>query len=127
MKSGKLDYPAGTVRHQRDDGAWVIAEPHHPLYSMATMVATEHWDEGERRWRRLDVAFENCANDAAATAAECERLRGIARDAEGAAVELQREVLTLRREVRRLNKFEEWLANRVGPVLSLDAVREALE
>ena len=72
----KLDFPAGTVRHQKDDGTWVVAEPHHPLYSMATMVATEHWDEGERRWKSLDVAFEHCANEGAAALAEAERLRG---------------------------------------------------
>lgn len=46
----KEEHPAGTVRHQKDDGEWIVAEPHHPLYSLATMFATQHWDVERRKW-----------------------------------------------------------------------------
>ncbi len=49
----KEDHPAGTVRHQKDDGEWVVAEPHHPLYSMATMFATEYWDAKTEAWKPI--------------------------------------------------------------------------
>lgn len=49
----RADYPPGTIRHQKDDGEWVVAEPHHPLYSLATMFATEYWDAKARQWEPI--------------------------------------------------------------------------
>lgn len=44
------EHPAGTLRHQKDDGSWIVAEPHHPLYSLASMFATEYWDDDIKSW-----------------------------------------------------------------------------
>lgn len=46
-------HPAGTVRHQNDDGEWIVADPRHPLYSMATMFAIEWWDSEKQEWRLI--------------------------------------------------------------------------
>jgi hypothetical protein len=49
----KEEHPSGTVRHQKDDGEWIVAEPHHPLYSVATMFATEYWDSKAEAWKPI--------------------------------------------------------------------------
>lgn len=46
-------HPAGTVRHMKDDGTWIVCEPHHPLYSTATMFAAEVWDADLAAWRKI--------------------------------------------------------------------------
>lgn len=42
---------AGALRYSKDDGGeWVCANPHDPLYSTVTMLATEYWDED---WKKI--------------------------------------------------------------------------
>lgn len=47
-------FPPGTLRHQKEDGSWVVARPHDPLYSLAGMFATEYWDVLSKSWKQID-------------------------------------------------------------------------
>lgn len=37
---------AGAVRYKGSDGNWITVSPDQPLYSTATMVAQEYWENG---------------------------------------------------------------------------------
>ena len=37
----------------KDGGTWIVCDPHHPLYSTATLFATEVWDAELGAWRKI--------------------------------------------------------------------------
>lgn len=43
----------GTLRHQNHSGEWVVTSPGNPLYSTATMAATQYWDSTTEQWREI--------------------------------------------------------------------------
>lgn len=43
----------GTLRYFREDGEEVITSPGNPLYSTATMCATEYWSVEEACWKPI--------------------------------------------------------------------------
>lgn len=47
------DWPPGTIRYPdtRGPGTWVVACPRDALYSLATMLATEFWQDGQ--WKPM--------------------------------------------------------------------------
>ena len=46
-------FAAGALRYKDEDGYWRVTEPHDPMYSTATMVATEWWDSKAEEWRPI--------------------------------------------------------------------------
>ena len=48
----RAEHPPGSLRYLRD-GEWVVVSPHQPMYSTATMLATEWWDVRNGWWRPI--------------------------------------------------------------------------
>ena len=46
-------FSAGALRYKDADGHWTVTEPHHPMYSTTTMLATEWWDSKTEEWRKI--------------------------------------------------------------------------
>ena len=45
--------PPGTLRARDEQGKWMVAKPHDPMYSTVTMIATEFWDAEAQNWRPI--------------------------------------------------------------------------
>lgn len=49
----KEQHRPGTLRYQDQSGTWQVTAPHSPMYSTATMLATEYWDSKTEQWKPI--------------------------------------------------------------------------